>query len=211
MKSETDIRMILAGSDLFNGLLPSQLKHIATMVSVKDKTKGDRIFQLGEPANTVHVVAEGLATIVANPGSSEGLLDLCTPGRSFGVAAVLGSVGYQTSAHALMTSKYLAVSSHRLLTAFAADQSMAMIVYRNLARRLYQRWQGTAATAKEGSLRLVKEAAHCPIIDHHSVEVRVQQGEVQMLCTQTNLCDAVQGNDCPLNGLCAGEWHAIAS
>jgi CRP/FNR family transcriptional regulator, cyclic AMP receptor protein len=99
-------RQILAATEAFAGVGPEQQRLIAEMMRVEAFAKGEVVFERGEPADCVLVVAEGqLAVYVPD---SEGPVEILGP------SSLLGEYGL--FAGFARTATVRAVSDTRVLT-----------------------------------------------------------------------------------------------
>jgi glutaminase len=96
----------LAQHELFDGLADAELALIASKMLVQQFEPGATIFQEGDQADAIYLVASGLVSILAWTGQAGRYQRLCTmgPGVAFGEMAVLDKMPRSTTARAEETS-----------------------------------------------------------------------------------------------------------
>jgi CRP-like cAMP-binding protein len=135
-RSET-IQKLLAGAPLFGALPPASLATCAEKFREVRFTRGESLFERGDPGSHLYIVAEGQIRIsIASSEGRELSFQVVGPGELFGEIALLD--GQTRSAGASALSPTLAYSLDRgdLRRLREADPAIADAIISYLCRRL---------------------------------------------------------------------------
>ncbi len=83
---------------VFRGLSPEDQKRIAAMASVRDYTRGDVLWNEGDPAEALTILVRGRVKIVRHADAGDVILELFGPGEPVGAIAVYNYMPYPASA-----------------------------------------------------------------------------------------------------------------
>ncbi|WP_371227278.1 Crp/Fnr family transcriptional regulator [Roseovarius sp. 2305UL8-3] len=107
--------------------------------SVRTATRGETIFLQGEPADAIHIVAEGWVKLYrVSPNGNEAVVNVFTRGHSFGEAVAFRMGTYPVSAEAVTDCKLLAVSSRTFINLLKHDPEVAIAVIASTFAHLNQ-------------------------------------------------------------------------
>jgi len=151
-----DVTSLLSKVDLFSDLDHEELAHVAGVVQLRSLAKDETIFNAGDPADAVYIIATGKVKIVVT--STDGrdfILTILGAGQVFGEMALLESAPRSAAVitasqvdvltirrkdfHQMLTStpsiskKLLAILSRRLRR---ANSKMESLAYMDVAGRL---------------------------------------------------------------------------
>ncbi len=151
-----DVTSLLSKVDLFSDLNHEELAHVAGVVQLRSLAKDETIFNAGDPADAVYIIATGKVKIVVT--STDGrdfILTILGAGQVFGEMALLESAPRSAAVitasqvdvltirrkdfHQMLTStpsisrKLLAILSRRLRR---ANSKMESLAYMDVAGRL---------------------------------------------------------------------------
>ncbi len=133
----SDRARFLGGLALFAGLPPDVLQEVAAAFRAKRAKRGSFIFLEGQPAQHLHLVAEGRVKVMRETDDGrEVILTLVAPGGIFGAAGGWGQRTYPASAVALEDSVILQLASTVYRDLMERHQSFAMGVTQEIGSRL---------------------------------------------------------------------------
>jgi CRP-like cAMP-binding protein len=140
-----DVVTQLRHSQLFSGFSETQLKEIADLSVVRTYEEQGVIFNQGDLANHLHVVAAGNVALVrqitkAITGEElQVTVDIIQAGQSLGWSALVEPHSYTVSARALGKVELIVIDSANLNLWLQGSDTAAMLVLRNLSALLAQR------------------------------------------------------------------------
>jgi CRP/FNR family transcriptional regulator len=109
-KDGGELGAALARAPIFSGLEPADLAALAAVVTVRELPKGTALFEEGEEAKGLFLVAEGkLKVFKATPDGREQILHFIFPGETFAEVALFAGKAYPASAQTLEPSRVLFV------------------------------------------------------------------------------------------------------
>jgi CRP-like cAMP-binding protein len=133
---------VLAHSRFFAGLPADQIAEIDRRMQVRGYTADEAIYQVGQPASTLFVLATGRVKLVRPAlDGQDVLVDVVTPGGLFGTLSSLGEPSYPDTAQALTVSCALGISAEQFREVLRAHPGVALAVLDDLAGRLEQAHQ----------------------------------------------------------------------
>lgn len=133
---------ILSRNRLFAGLSADEIAMIDARMQVRGYAAGETIYQVGQPARTLCVLASGRVKLVRPTlDGRDVLVDVVTPGGLFGTLQSLGEPHYPDTAQALTVSCALRMSAEAFREVLHAYPAVALTVLDDLAGRLEQAHQ----------------------------------------------------------------------
>lgn len=142
---------------LFEGLEPALLEKIGHSACCKSAVKGERIYWQGETPRAFYYVLSGhVRRALASPVGEEKVIDIFSPGQSFGLAELFGTAPYVSFAEAVETTVFLQVDKEVLLAALAESRVLTLRVLAAAADRQASLERDVAACFfQSGSARLI--------------------------------------------------------
>jgi CRP-like cAMP-binding protein len=101
---------LLARLPLFQGLGAEALARLAAATTRRELRRGEVLFREGEPSSGLHALVYGSIKLAARSGAGERVIDIVTPGRSFGEPVMFMEKPYIVTASALADSLVLHVA-----------------------------------------------------------------------------------------------------
>lgn len=83
---------------VFRGLSPEDQRRLAALASIRDYTRGDSLWQEGDPAENLTVIVRGRVKIVRHAEGGDVILELFGEGEPVGAIAVYNYIPYPASA-----------------------------------------------------------------------------------------------------------------
>jgi len=121
---------------LFAGLEAALLDRIVRASCCKSTSKGERIYWQGEsPRAFYHVLSGHVRRALASPVGEEKVIDVLSPGQSFGLAELFGTSPYASFAEAVAPTVFLQVDKEALLGAIAESPLLTLRVLTAVADR----------------------------------------------------------------------------
>ena len=192
MKAERAIEL-LGRASLFHELPPEKLALLAERTTTRRYRRGQLIFQQGEPAHSLYLVAEGAVKVFLT--STEGdtvILVTLAPGEAFGELALVDGNPRSASAEALQDTVALELGRDAFLTTMAEEPRVAEAVIATLGSILR---------------RLTEQAADLVFLDLHGriAKLLLQMAgdtgketsdgvELDLLLTQSEIASMVGGS-----------------
>ena len=140
-----DVVTELRHSQFFSGFSETQLKEMADLSVVRTYGEQEVIFNQGDPANSLHVVAAGSVALVrqitkAITGEKmQVTVDIVQAGQSLGWSALVEPHGYTVSARALGKVELIIIDSANLNLWLQGSATATLLVFKNLNTLLAQR------------------------------------------------------------------------
>jgi CRP-like cAMP-binding protein len=129
---------LLAHAPLFRGLSREELARIAAATSRVHAERGTVLFQRGDPCSGFHIVVYGQVKLtVGSAGGAEKVVEIVSPGHSFGEAVMFMDRPYPVSASALADSLLLHVGKEILFGELERHPELARRMLANLSMRLH--------------------------------------------------------------------------
>jgi CRP-like cAMP-binding protein len=184
---EEDPRILeLRASPLFRHLPAAALAGIAPEVSRRVYTRGQRIFQQGEPAVGFYVILFGRVKIQVSSGSGkEQVLHFFAAGDSFGEAAMLAGGDFHAEALAMERTRVAYVPAAVFHRELAERPEFARLVMVSMARRLLE----FSHIIEDLSMREVKARLACYLLREGGAQrgltLPVGKGELAQLLGTT--------------------------
>ncbi len=127
---------ILAQTDFFQGLTPSQIGHVAAVSEMQQFEGGHQVYRIGEPAKAVYVLVDGTVGMAVGFGGRNAKTgDIVRGGDVFGWAALTpGSNQRIATATCLSHCDILAVDGVALLNLMEQDHTLGYRLVTQLTR-----------------------------------------------------------------------------
>lgn len=147
----------LARSPLFSVLSEEELKRISQACRLKELSKGDLVFHVGEPCEAFHIVVTGQVKLfLVSPAGQEKVIEIISPGQSFAEALMFLEKPYIVSAQALADVLLIEVSKQGVFSEIHCDPRFAMHMLAGISRRLHGLIQDVESYAlRNGMQRLI--------------------------------------------------------
>jgi CRP-like cAMP-binding protein len=147
----------LANLPMFSDMRLEELDRVATATLPVYAPKGQALFQCGDPCTGFHVVVYGQIKLgFTSPQGIEKVVEIISPGQSFGEALMFLDSPYIVFAQALSDSMLLHVAKHAVLDELARDPSFARRMLSGLSRRLHGLVRDVEAyTLRSGQERVI--------------------------------------------------------
>lgn len=151
-----DVPKYLSVLPLFNDLTPLELAHVAGGCTMRRMERGEMVFRVGERCEEFHVVVTGQVKLfVLAASGQEKVVELISPGQSFGEAIMFTDRPYILSAQSLGDTLLLTVSKRVVLEEIARDHRFALRMLAGLSRRLHGLIHDVEAYALHSGLQRV--------------------------------------------------------
>lgn len=119
---------------LFAGLEPALLERIVRMSCCKSANKGERIYWQGDtPRAFYHVLSGHVRRALSSPVGEEKVIDIFSPGQSFGLVELFGDSSYASFAEAAAPTVFLQVDKEALLAAIGESRLLTLRVLASVA------------------------------------------------------------------------------
>jgi CRP-like cAMP-binding protein len=133
-----DVPRYLSVLPLFNDLSPAELAEVAKGCTLRRLERGDMVFRTGDRCEEFHVVVTGQVKLfVLAASGQEKVVELISPGQSFGEAIMFTDRPYILSAQALVDTLLLTVAKKAVLAEIARDHRFALRMLGGLSRRMH--------------------------------------------------------------------------
>ena len=127
----------LAATPLFAGLPPRLAQVLAARTSARDLSRGEVLFQRGDPGSAMYLVRTGLLKVYDSaPDGTEVVLATVPPGATVGELALADGGERSASVAALQSSRVLVVGRTDFLHLLRAEGALAEPLLRSLAASL---------------------------------------------------------------------------
>jgi CRP-like cAMP-binding protein len=134
-----DLHTFLARQPLFTAIDATELMRIAASVSQYEVPRGALICRRGEPCVGFHIVVEGQVKLALRGSDNrEKVIDVVSPGQSFGEALMFLEKPYIVDVEALARTKLLFVPRDAVFAAIDANPSFARRLLGGMSARLHQ-------------------------------------------------------------------------
>jgi toluene monooxygenase system ferredoxin subunit len=125
---------LLRKTPLFAGVSESALAEIARASRDQTFDEGDRVYELGDDAEAIYVVAQGRVRFSIGVGNRAGTDSVMGPGQVFGWAALIDERPRRVAtADCLEPCRICVVPAKALLGIFEKDRASGYLVMRRLA------------------------------------------------------------------------------
>jgi CRP-like cAMP-binding protein len=128
----------LANLPMFSEMSREELDHVAAATLPVYVAKGESVFQCGDPCAGFHIVVYGQVKLgFTSPQGIEKVVEIVSPGQSFGEALMFLDKPYIVFAAALSDTMLLHVAKHAVIEELSRDPQFARRMISGLARRLH--------------------------------------------------------------------------
>jgi len=122
--------------DIFQALSLAQLRDIHAICELRSFRAGEVLAEAGEPARAMFLVRRGAVRVVLPNAQADQVFGKAVPGTPLGFASVFGDAPSPARLVADGEVDVLAISAARLAALLAADDQLALRVYRNASKSL---------------------------------------------------------------------------
>ena len=156
-KQKLAINRVLANLPLFQQLHEAEITSLAQGTRENRLSKGQMLFQRGDPADGFYVVVHGQIKLAfSSPLGNEKVVDIVGPGQSFGEAVMFMEKSYPVFAEALTDAMVLYISKRVVFAAIERDTAFARKMLAGLSMRLHGLIQDVEAySLHSGTQRLI--------------------------------------------------------
>ncbi|MGQ0709834.1 MAG: Crp/Fnr family transcriptional regulator [Rhodoferax sp.] len=133
-----DMARYLSVLPLFSDLDAHERERLAQGCVQKRLTKGDLVFRQGDPCDAFYMVVTGqIKLFITAPSGQEKVIELISPGSSFGEALMFLEKPFIVSAQALADSLLIRVSRQAVTQEIERDPRFCTRMLAGMARRLH--------------------------------------------------------------------------
>jgi CRP/FNR family transcriptional regulator, dissimilatory nitrate respiration regulator len=151
------VQAFLANLPMFSDMNPQELDRVAAATLPSHYSKGESVFQCGNPCTGFHVVVYGQVKLgFTSPQGIEKVVEIIRPGQSFGEALMFLEQPYIVFAQALIDTMLLHVAKNVVFDELAREPGFARRMLSGLSRRLHGLVRDVEAyTLRSGQERLI--------------------------------------------------------
>ena len=136
--SGTKVHAILANLPLFKEMTPEEIDRIVQNTRELHASRGEMVFQRGDPAHGFYVVIHGqLKLALSSPQGVEKVVHLAGPGQTFGEAVMFMGMPYPVYAQALADSLLLHIAKAAVFEGLDRDPVFCRKMLAGLSSRLH--------------------------------------------------------------------------
>jgi CRP-like cAMP-binding protein len=138
MSPKIKTQAFLATLPLFKELAPAELDRLAAGTTELHVPRGEILFNKGDPTTGFYLVIYGQVKLsFVTPSGQEKVVEIITPGNSFGEALMFMGKPYIVMAQTLADSMLLHVAKEAVFDELARDPGFARKMLAGLSRRLH--------------------------------------------------------------------------
>ncbi len=128
--------VVLAQTVFFSDLDRSQIARVATLAEMQERTGGQQIYRIGEPAKAVYVLMAGTVRMAIAYGSRNANAgDVVRRGEVFGWAALTPRCNLRIATASCMTHcRFLAIDGAGLMRLMEEDHTLGYFVMKQLTQ-----------------------------------------------------------------------------
>jgi len=126
----------LQGQEVFQALSPAQLRDLHAICEVRSYQPGEPLAEAGERASALFLVLRGAVRVAVPSAQGPKVLGNVGPGTPLGLVHLFGAATNPARLVADGEVDVLAISAARLAALLAADDQLALRVYRNASKSL---------------------------------------------------------------------------
>jgi CRP/FNR family transcriptional regulator, dissimilatory nitrate respiration regulator len=139
LASQVKIPAVLANVPLFREMSPEEVDLIARGTHELRLSRGDQLFQRGDPATSMYVVIHGQVKLALSSRQGvEKVVELIGPGQSFGEAVMFMGKPYPVYAQALADSLLLRIEKSVIFAGIDRDPAFSHKMLAGLSIRLHR-------------------------------------------------------------------------
>lgn len=129
---------VLASLPLFSRLSPDELERVATGTRRTRLGRGQVLFRMGDPCDAFFAVVSGQMTLtLSTADGGEKVLEIISPGETFGEAVMFAGRPYPVTAAALLATDLLVIPAAVVLRLVETDPMFARHMLAGMAVRLH--------------------------------------------------------------------------
>jgi len=137
--SRINTEALLAGIPMFNGLAPEEIARIVRSCREIRIERGEILFHRGDPCTGFHIVVSGQIKLAfTSSQGNEKVVEIISPGQSFGEAIMFMDKSYIVFAQALADTQLLHVSKAVMDEELERDPRLGRKMLAGMAMRLHQ-------------------------------------------------------------------------
>jgi CRP-like cAMP-binding protein len=190
-ETKPDIPLILSRLPLFQELAPEQISAITAATRERRLTRGEMLFQKGDPCKGFFVITMGQIKL-AFPSSMghEKVIEILGPRQSFGEAVMFMDRPFPVFAEALTDCVLLQIGAQGIFDLLGEDTMFAKRMLAGLSQRLHALVQDVESLSQRSSTQRVIGylIQHCPA-DHDctgTLEIELPTSK-QIIASRLNL------------------------
>lgn len=136
---DIQITELIARFPLFQGMAPAHLARIGAELKTLRLARGEVLFQRGDHPPGFYIVLEGQLKLgLTSPQGIEKVIDIVTPGKSFGEAITFLERPAPVSAQATQNSRVVLIPRPTLFGLLQEDPAVARHMLASLSARMHQ-------------------------------------------------------------------------
>ncbi len=152
MSNPVKITACLAHLPLFGEMSADELERVAQGTRELQLSRGDVLFQRGDPATGFYVVIHGkIKLALTSPHGIEKVVDLLGPGQSFGEAVMFMGKPYPVYAQALTDTLALHIGKNVIVNGIDGDPAFCRKMLAGLSIRLHRLIQNVESLSLRSS------------------------------------------------------------
>lgn len=147
---------------LFSDMQPSELARLTEGCIVRRAARGEMLFRVGDPCDEFHAVIRGQVKLFAlAPNGQEKVIDLVSPGQTFGEALMFTNQPYIVHVQALTETTLLTVQRQAILRELEADHRFALRMLAGISRKMHTLIHDVESYAlRSGTQRVIAYLLH---------------------------------------------------
>lgn len=136
---------MLKGHDLFQSLTSEDVARLSVFSAVKSLEPGEKVYRCEDPASHTYVLLEGEVKLSLCESRRDVSIPVSTVGKGdlFGLAPLLGSERYTTTAFCTGKASVLAIEAGPLMAALQGYPDVERGVMRAVAKAYFHRYMKT--------------------------------------------------------------------
>lgn len=138
MHMETQARDLITRFPMFHDLSPAYIERLLSEIKLVSLSRGEVLFNRGERASGFYILAAGQIKLgFSSAQGTEKIIDIVTPGKSFGEAIAFLDRPAPVTAQALQTSTLILIPRKTLLSILHEDPGVACSMLASLSVRMH--------------------------------------------------------------------------
>lgn len=135
---ETQARDLITRFPMFHDLSPAYIERLLSEIKLVSLSRGEVLFNRGERASGFYILATGQIKLgFSSAQGTEKIIDIVTPGKSFGEAIAFLDRPAPVTAQALQASTLILVPRKTLLSILHEDPGVACSMLASLSVRMH--------------------------------------------------------------------------
>ena len=174
--------------ELLTGMSQQAVHHFNSMMRTTKRRRGDWLFMLGDPADSIYVLQTGRMKLIAlGEDGHEVLHEIIGPGEIFGVTSTILGIPRTTSAQALETSLLCEIRRKDFESLLTAYPEMSLQLLKSVGRKLKKTeaqllnviCNDVSTRVREALIDLV--ASESGVLPDHPVRIGITQQDLANL------------------------------